>query len=201
MTKTIDFYFDFASPNAYMAYRVLPAIAERTGAPINYLPVLLGGIFKTTGNQAPMIAFANVKGKIAYEMLEVQRFLKKHELTQFKMNSAFPVISLMLMRGAIHAQNTGQLEPYIEAGMKAMWEMDRKMDDPEIFVSTLNELGFDGPAFLDATQDAAIKSTLAINTKKAVDRGLFGIPSFFVDDEMFFGKERLGQVEEAVLSA
>jgi 2-hydroxychromene-2-carboxylate isomerase len=196
--KTIDFIFDFASPNAYLADKVLRDIAARTGATINYMPCLLGGIFKATGNQAPMIAFAPVKGKMAYEMLETRRFIAKHELKQFKMNAHFPVNTLILMRGAIAAQNDGKLAAYIDAGLAAMWEQSLKMDDAEVFVAVMDAAGFDGAALLARTQKPDVKAALVANTEAAVARGAFGIPTFYVGDEMFFGKERLGQLEEAL---
>jgi 2-hydroxychromene-2-carboxylate isomerase len=198
MPKTIDFIFDFASPNAYLADKVLRNIAARTGATINYIPCLLGGIFKATGNQAPMIAFAPVKGKIAYEMLETRRFIAKHDLTQFTMNAHFPVTTLIMMRCAIAAQRGGQLHKYIDAGLAMMWERNLKMDDPDIFIKAMDQAGFDGAGLLAQTQDPGIKTELAANTEAAVARGAFGIPTFYVGDEMFFGKERLAQVEEAL---
>ena len=195
MTKTIDFIFDFASPNAYLVYRALPAILDRTGATVNYKPCLLGGIFKATGNQAPMMAFSGVKGKLDYDRLEIMRFIKQHKIERFKMNPHFPVNTLLLMRGAIAAQSSGQLDAYIEAGSVAMWESGLKMDDPAMFVATMNEAGLDGQALLEATGAADVKETLIRNTSDAVARGCFGIPTFYVGDEMFFGKERLPQIE------
>jgi 2-hydroxychromene-2-carboxylate isomerase len=198
MAKIIDFIFDFASPNAYLANTVLREIATRKGATINYIPCLLGGIFKATGNQAPMIAFAPVKGKMAYEMLETRRFIARHELTLFKMNAHFPVNTLILMRGAIAAHNEGELAAYIDAGLAVMWEQSLKMDDPEVYVSAMGAAGFDGAALLAQTQEPDVKAALAANTEAAVARGAFGIPTFYVGDEMFFGKERLGQLEQAL---
>ena len=200
MTKTLDFIFDFGSPNGYFAYMALPPILERTGASLNIIPCLLGGIFKATGNQAPMMAFGGVKGKLDYDRIEIQRFIKKHGLTQFKFNPNFPVNTLILMRGAIVAELDGRLTEYVEAGLKHMWEDCLKMDDPDIFVSAMNEAGFDGQALLERTQDPQVKAKLAENTTAAVERGCFGIPTFYVGDEMFFGKERLGQIEEELMS-
>ncbi len=198
MPKTVDFIFDFASPNAYLADKVLREIAVRTGANINYIPCLLGGIFKATNNQAPMIAFAPIKGKMAYEMLETQRFIAKHELVQFKMNAHFPVNTLILMRGAIAAQRDGRLSQYIDAGLAMMWEQSLKMDDPAVFCAAMSDAGFDGAGLLARTQDPDIKAELVANTEAAVMRGAFGIPTFYVGEQMFFGKERLGQLEEAL---
>ncbi|GGB59086.1 2-hydroxychromene-2-carboxylate isomerase [Tistrella bauzanensis] len=196
MTRTIDFIFDFGSPNAYLAWKVLPGIAERTGATINLIPCLLGGIFKATGNQAPMASFAGVKGKLEYEALETDRFVQKHGLHAYRFNPHFPVITLIAMRGMIAAQHAGVGDAYLEAVLKAMWEDGLKMDDPAVFVAALDAAGLDGDALLAATQTPAVKAELAANTEAAVARCVFGIPTFFVGDEMFFGKERLGQIED-----
>jgi 2-hydroxychromene-2-carboxylate isomerase len=196
MKKQVDFIFDFASPNAYFSYKVLPQIVERSGATLNILPCLLGGIFKETGNQPPMVAFANVKGKMEYEMLESERFVNRHGLTHFKFNSSFPVNTLLLMRGALVAESDGRLPEYVYAGLRSMWENDKKMDDVEVFVSEMDASGFDGEDIVKRTQDAEIKSRLIANTNAAVNRGAFGIPTYFVGNEMFFGKDRLQQVEE-----
>ncbi len=199
MTKTVDFIFDFGSPNAYLSHRIIPDIEARTGAVFNYVPCLLGGIFKATNNQSPMMAFAGVKGKTDYERLEMQRFINRHKLTAFSMNPHFPVNTLMLMRGAVAAQRDGRLAEYVEAGLVAMWENGLKMDDPEVFAATMETAGFD-PVDLGAKiQDPEVKAGLIANTEAAVARGAFGIPTFFVGDEMFFGKDRLGQVEEMLM--
>ena len=194
MSKTIDFIFDFGSPNAYFSHQVLPKLAAEKGASINYIPCLLGGIFKLANNQAPMVAFANVKGKVAYDMLEIKRFIEKHGLTKFQMNPHFPVNTLLLVRGAIAADKDGRLGDYIEVGLKAMWEDGLNMSDPEVFAKVFTDGGFDGAKLLAATQDQAVKDQLMANTAEAVERGAFGIPTFYVGDEMFFGKDRIDQV-------
>ncbi|MGV0761350.1 DsbA family protein [Tistrella mobilis] len=195
-SRTVDMIYDFGSPNAYLARRVLNRIAARTGATINVIPCLLGGIFKATGNQAPMLAFAGIKGKNEYEALELRRFVARHGFDAFRINPHFPVNTLLAMRGFVAAKRMGVGDAYLETVETAMWETGRKMDDPEVFVATLNEAGLDGAAIAAATQDAAVKAELAANTEAAVARGAFGIPTFYVGEEMFFGKERLGQVEE-----
>ena len=195
MSKSIDFIFDFGSPNAYLAWKVLPDIAARHGANVTLLPCLLGGIFKATGNQAPGVAFSGVKGKLDYEMLEMRRFIDAHGLGAFRFNPHFPVNTLLLMRGQIAAQRAGVGEAYLDAMLKGMWEEGRKLDDPEVFVATADAAGLDGAALLAATGDPEVKAQLMANTEAAVARGVFGIPTFFVGSEMFFGKERLGQVE------
>jgi 2-hydroxychromene-2-carboxylate isomerase len=201
MTKTVDFIFDFASPNAYMCHKVLPEIAARTGATFNYIPCLLGGIFKATGNQAPMMAFNGIKGKLEYDRLEIERFLKKHDLSKFAMNPHFPVNTLLLMRGAIAAEMDGRLMEYVDAGVAHMWEEGLKMDDPDVYAEAMTKAGFDGADLLARTQDPAVKQKLVDNTSAAVERGCFGIPTFFVGNEMFFGKERLGQMEEEIMAS
>jgi len=198
MTKRLDFIFDFGSPNAYLSWKVLPAILERTGAELNLIPCLLGGIFKATNNQSPMQAFGGVRNKLAYEMLETQRFVARHGLSAYRMNPHFPVNTLLIMRGLVAARRAGVGEAYAAAVLKAMWEDGRKMDDPAVVAEVLGAAGLDAEAILAATQDPEVKAELVANTEAAVERGAFGIPTFYVGDEMFFGKDRLGQVEEAL---
>lgn len=200
MSKTLDFIFDFGSPNAYFSYKALPPLLGRTGAELNIIPCLLGGIFKATGNQPPLMAYGNVKAKMDYEQLEMQRFCVKHRIDAFRFNPHFPVNTLLLMRGAIYAQDQGFLEKYTELGLSCMWEQELKMDDPAVYVQAMNDGGLDGQALLNATQDPEVKAKLMDNTKDAVEQGVFGIPTFFVGDEMFFGKDRLAQVEEQLLA-
>lgn len=194
--KTIDFIFDFGSPNAYLSWKVLPGIAARTGATLNVIPCLLGGIFKATNNASPMVAFGGVKGKLAYEALETRRFVAKHGLDRYRQNPHFPVNTLTIMRGFVAARRLGVGEAYMEAVLAAMWEAGEKMDDPEVIRRVLDAAGLPDEQILAATQDAEVKAELVANTEAAVARGVFGIPTFFVGDEMFFGKDRLGQVEE-----
>jgi 2-hydroxychromene-2-carboxylate isomerase len=198
MSATIEFIFDFGSPNAYLAYRALPPILERTGARLVIIPCLLGGIFKATGNQSPVIAFAPVKGKVEYEMLEVRRFVAKHRFERFRLNPHFPVHTLLLMRGLVAAQAAGSGAAFLEMGLEGMWEEGLKLDDKEVLARRIDTGGLDSASLLAAAQTDPIKQKLADNTAAAVARGVFGVPTFFVGDEMFFGKERLGQVEEAV---
>jgi 2-hydroxychromene-2-carboxylate isomerase len=201
MSATIEFIFDFASPNSYLAYRALPSILERTGARLMINPCLLGGIFKATGNVAPKIAFAGVKGKLDYEMLEFRRFIAKHRLDKFRFNPNFPVNSLMLMRGYIAAREAGVEDGYLEMGLEGLWEEGLKLDDREVLARRIDSAGLDSASLLAAAQTDRVKLKLADNTAAAVARGVFGVPTFFVGDEMFFGKDRLGQVEEAVQAA
>lgn len=199
MTR-VEFIFDFASPNAYFAYRALPAIAKRAGATITYTPVLLGGIFKQTGNQPPMMVWGNVKAKFAYEQLDMQRFMERHAITKFQFNPNFPVNTLSLMRGAVAAQLDGGFDAYLEAGFAAMWENAKNMADPEVFAEVMTSAGFDAAALAERIQSPSVKAKLMENTQDAVDRGVFGAPTFFVGGEMYFGKDRLAWVEEALVA-
>jgi len=201
MNKQVDFIFDFGGPNAYLAHHVMADFKAETGAEINYVPCLLGGIFKATGNQPPWATFAHVKSKLDYETLEMNRFIAKYKLTKFTVNPNFPINTILLMRGAIVAQAQGLYDAYIDAGMRFMWEDGLKMDDPQVYAQAFNEAGLDGAALLEGTQDSAVKEQLAKNTDEAVARGVFGVPTFFVGDEMFFGKERLNQVKEALAAS
>jgi len=196
--KTIDFFFDYGSPNAYMADKVLPQICERTGATVNAIPVLLGGIFKATGNQAPMVAFAGVPSKLNYEMLEMRRFIARYHLQKFQFNPHFPVTTLLAMRGATSARHHGVAAHYDEVMFTAMWERGLKMDDAQVFEEVLRETGLPVEAIMHDAHSPAIKAELVANTEDAVARGVFGIPTFMVGTEMFFGKDRLGQVEDAL---
>ena len=198
MTKKVEFLFDFGSPNAYLASKALPAIEKRTGATFKYVPVLLGGIFKATGNVSPAISEAGIKNKPEYGRLEIERFIKKHGLTKFKFNSHFPVNTLQIMRGAVAAEMDGELPKYFDAVVSAMWERSLKMDEPEVIKAALDAGGIDGARLLARIQDAEVKAKLIANTEDAVARGAFGIPTFFVDGEIYFGKDRLREVEEAI---
>jgi len=196
MSKEVDFYFDFASPNAYMSHKVMQSIKERTGAKVNYIPVLLGGIFKLTNNKPPMEQFFGVKNKNEYQNVEMQRFIARHDLGKFQMNPHFPVISLQIIRGAVAADMDGYLEDYIDKVLVHMWEEPKKMDDPEVIKAAFEESGLDAEKLMEQMQDPDVKAKLISNTEAAAERGVFGIPTFFVGDEMYFGKDNLWQVEE-----
>lgn len=198
--KVIEFHFDFGSPNAYFSHKVLPAIAARTGATVRAVPVLLGGIFKATNNRSPFEAFSGIKNKLDYERLEMKRFLERHGLSQFRMNPFFPVNTLTLMRGAVAAEADGILAAYMDAGFHHMWEEPKKMDDPAVFRAAMDASGLDGARLLERTQDPGIKAKLMENTEASVGRGAFGIPTFFVGREIFFGKDRLRDVEDMLAS-
>jgi 2-hydroxychromene-2-carboxylate isomerase len=194
----VEFHFDFGSPNAYLAHRVIPEIEQRTGVKFDYVPVLLGGVFKLTGNRSPAEAFAGIKNKPEYERLETERFLQRHGITNFRRNPFFPVNTLTLMRGAIAAQRLGVFERYVDGMCRHMWSEPKKLDDPAVWRATLIETGFDAPRFGELVQDPELKEQLLANTQRSVERGTFGSPTFFVDDEIFFGKDRLRDVEDSI---
>ena len=194
----LEFHYDFGSTNAFLAYRVLPEIEARTGAKFTYVPILLGGVFKLTNNKSPVEQFKDIRNKLDYERLEITRFVKKHHLTDFKMNPFFPVNTLAIMRGAVAAETEGVAPRYIEAMFHFMWEEPRKLDDPAVIVATLNVAGLDGARLAARIQEQAVKDKLLANTTASVERGTFGSPTFFVGKEIFFGKDRLREVEEAI---
>lgn len=196
--KSAEFLFDFGSPNAYLAHQVIPGIEQRTGAKFVYVPVLLGGVFKATGNRSPMEAYAGIPSKLAYEALETRRFVIRHGLTRYRQNPHFPVNTLGIMRGAEAARDLGVFAPYVEAVYQAMWEDGRKMDDPAVIAEVLSAAGLPAGEIIARTQEQAVKDRLMASTTRAVERGVFGSPSFFVGDDLYFGKDRLRDVEEAL---
>lgn len=198
MTKKVEFLFDFGSPNAYLSWKVVPEIEKRTGTKFQYVPVLLGGIFKATNNVSPVIANQGIRNKNEYQFLEIERFVKKHGLTKFTFNPHFPVNTLQIMRGAIAAEMENILPKYMDAVMAAMWEDGKKMDDADVIKAALDAAGIDGAHILARTGEADVKAKLVANTEDAVNRGAFGIPTFYVDGDIYFGKDRLRDVEEAI---
>jgi 2-hydroxychromene-2-carboxylate isomerase len=198
MTK-VEFHFDFGSPNAYLAHRVLPEIERRTGAQFEYVPVLLGGIFKATNNRSPFESLAGIKNKPQYEHLELERFVRRHKIAGFTMNPFFPVNTLSLMRGAVAAQMLGVFERYVDEIFRHMWVDPKKMDDPTVLRAALQESGLDAVRLLEFTQDLGVKSRLMENTQRSVELGSFGAPTFYVGSDIFFGKDRLRDVEEAIV--
>jgi 2-hydroxychromene-2-carboxylate isomerase len=198
MVPQVQFLFDFGSPNSYLAGQVIPQIEARTGAPFTYVPVLLGGIFKLTNNSSPVQAFSGVKNKLDYMTLETRRFVRKHNIAAFKWNPHFPVNTLLLMRAAVAADMDGILKPYYAAAAHNMWEDPKKMDDPGIFRAAMDASGLDGGRLLERAQDSDVKARLMEQTQNAVDRGVFGCPSFFVGAELFFGKDQLRDAEDEI---
>jgi 2-hydroxychromene-2-carboxylate isomerase len=193
-----EFLFDFGSPNAYLSHLLIPGIEQRTGARFKYVPILLGGVFRLTNNKSPMESFAGIKNKLEFQRVEMRRFLRRHQITAFKMNPFFPVNTLQLMRGAVAAEIEGMFKPYVETMFRFMWAEPKKMDDPDVFRASLTQADLDADLLLRRIQDEDVKSRLLANTQAAVERGVFGSPSFFVGDELFFGKDQLRDVEDEI---
>lgn len=198
MSERLQFLFDFGSPNAFLSHKAIPAIEQRTGAKFEYVPVLLGGIFKATNNKSPAETLAGVKNKREFLAIETERFLKRFDVEPYTPNPFFPVNTLNLMRAAVGGQMDGVFEKYIDAAYHHMWVEPKKMDDPEVAAKALTDSGLDGAGLLARGQDAEVKARLIANTQDAVERGAFGSPTFFVGKEIFFGKEQLREVEELI---
>lgn len=202
MTRTSpQFMFDFGSPNAFLSHEAIPAIERRTGVKFEYIPVLLGGIFKATNNRSPAETLAGVKNKPAFLALETERFVRRFGVRPYHWNPFFPVNTLNLMRAAVAAQLEGVFERYIDAAFHHMWVEPKKMDDPEVATEALTASGLDAARLLARAQQPEVKARLIENTQMAVERGAFGSPTFFVGNEMFFGKEQLREVEEMVANS
>jgi len=195
----LEFQFDFGSPNAYLAEKVLTTIERRNGVKFEYVPVLLGGIYKATGNMSPSDSLRGIKNKPEYQALETERFIRRHNITTFRQNQFFPVNTLMLMRGAVAAKFENMFEDYFKAAYHHMWEEPKKMDDVEIFRSAFKSSGIDIDRLIARAQQDDVKKKLIENTTDAVERGAFGSPTFFVGKEMFFGKDQLRDVEDSIV--
>jgi 2-hydroxychromene-2-carboxylate isomerase len=193
-----QFMFDFGSPNAFLSHEAIPAIERRTKAKFEYVPILLGGIFKATNNKSPAETLAGIKNKREFQAVETERFIKRFQVKPYIWNPFFPVNTLNLMRAAVAAQLEGVFEKYVDAAFHHMWVEPKKMDDPEVAAKALTASGLDAAKLLARSQDAEVKAKLIENTQNAVERGAFGSPTFFVGKEMFFGKEQLREVEELI---
>lgn len=196
---TVEFLFDFGSPNAYLCHKVIPQMAAKTGARFEYVPILLGGLFKLANNRSPVEAYAHIPHKLAYERLEMQRFIHKHGLTAFQRNPHFPVNTLHIMRGAVAAQKLHCFDRYVDTVYASMWERGCNMADPQVIAAELDAAGLDSQAILATSQEPDVKERLLTNTQQAHARGAFGSPTFFIGQEMYFGKDRLHDMEEAIL--
>ena len=196
----VDFIFDIASPNAYFCHQLIPGFEERTGVQFNYVPSLLGGIMKLSGNQPPFVAYADIKNKNNYQFIEIERFIKEHNLVKYKFNSNFPVNTVQVQRGALAAQELGIFEEYLEAMLRAMWEEDKNLGDLEVLQNVLVDNNLDVEAIIKIVTSQECKDKLIANTSDAVNRGAFGVPTFFIDDQIFFGKDHLYQLEEYINS-
>ena len=197
-TTAPQFMFDFGSPNAFLSHEAIPAIEKRTGARFEYVPILLGGIFKATNNKSPAETLAGVKNKREFHALETERFVKRFGVKPYAWNPFFPVNTLNLMRAAVAAQLDGIFEKYVEAAFHHMWVEPKKMDDPEVAARAFSASGLDAAKLFARSQEPEVKAKLIENTQSAVERGAFGSPTFFVGKEMFFGKEQLREVEELI---
>jgi 2-hydroxychromene-2-carboxylate isomerase len=193
-----QFLFDFGSPNAFLSHEAIPAIEKRAGVKFEYVPILLGGIFKATNNKSPAETLAGVKNKPEFQMLETERFVKRFAVKPYSPNPFFPVNTLNIMRAAVAARFEGVFERYVEAAFHHMWVEPKKMDDPAVAAQALTASGLDAAKLFARAQDPDVKAKLIENTQSAVERGAFGSPTFFVGKEMFFGKEQLREVEEMV---
>ncbi|MEE8042444.1 MAG: 2-hydroxychromene-2-carboxylate isomerase [Pseudomonadales bacterium] len=194
----VEFHFDFGSPNAYLAHLAIPDIEKRTGVRFEYVPVLLGGVFKATGNVSPAISLQGIKNKGEYGGIETRRFIKQHGITRYERNPHFPVNTLQIMRGAVYAKRAGFFEQYLDAVYRHMWAEPKKMDDPEVIQAALEESGLPAAEILEGINDPEVKQELIRNTESSVERGTFGSPTFYVGDEIFFGKDKLREVEEEI---
>jgi 2-hydroxychromene-2-carboxylate isomerase len=194
MSKTVEFFFDFGSPYSYLAYKALPGIAAAHGAQIAWRPMLLGGVFKATGNHSPV----EIPAKGKWLQQDLQRWAARYGAV-FKQNPHFPINTLVLMRGAAGMQMRGSdLAKYMEAIFHAMWAEPRNLGEPQVLTEVLSQAGFDAADFLALVNDAAVKEQLKKNTEEAVARGVFGAPTFFVGEQMFWGQDRLDFVAEAL---
>ena len=194
----VEFLFDFGSPNAYLSHLVIPGIEKRQGVRFDYVPILLGGVFKLTNNRSPAESNAGIKNKPEYLKLETERFIRQHGITRYKPNPFFPVITLMVMRGAFAARKLGVFERYVDEVYRHMWADPKKLDDPAVLKAALLDSSLPADRLFELAQTQEIKDQLLAETQRAVERGTFGSPTFFVDDEIYFGKDRLRDVEEAI---
>jgi len=194
MSKTLEFYFDFGSPTTYLAHKRLQQLTAQYDLSVDYIPVLLGGIFKATGNTTP----AALPAKGMYMMgADLPRFARRYGVP-LKPNPFFPINTLNLMRAAIAAQRLGCFDSYVDAVFDAVWVAGLNMGEADVVGQVLAENGLDAEALLPLSQDPEVKAQLISNTEAAVERGAFGAPTMFMDGEMFFGQDRLDFVEEAL---
>jgi len=190
--KTLDFYFDFGSPTAYLAHKRLSQLSAQYPLDVNYKAMLLGGVFKATGNTSPVAVPAKGHYMMAYDL---PRFARRYQVV-LNPNPYFPINTLSLMRAAIAAQHLDCAKAFINAIYDAVWVQEKNMGDPEVVAAVLTEHALDQEALLALAQDPAVKAELITNTEAAVARGIFGTPTFFIEDEMYFGQDRLDFVEE-----
>jgi 2-hydroxychromene-2-carboxylate isomerase len=195
----VEFHFDLGSPNAYLSHLVIPEIEKRTGVEFEYVPILLGGVFKLTNNRSPAESLRGIRNKPEYERLETRRFIQRYGITRYQPNPYFPVNTLMLMRGTLAAQSLGVFEHYVDAMFRDLWAEPKKMDDPSVWRAALDVAGLPTARILELIETPQVKAQLLENTRSSVERGTFGAPTFYVGDEIFFGKDRLLEVEEMII--
>jgi 2-hydroxychromene-2-carboxylate isomerase len=195
MSKTVEFFFDLGSPATYLAYTQLPQICQQTDSQLIYVPMLLGGVFKATGNASP----ATIAAKGRYMFQDLDRYAKRYGVP-LKFNPHFPINTLMLMRAVTGMQlrRPERFEAFIDCLFRAIWVEGRSLGDPATVAAVLSEHGFDPAEILALTADEDVKAALKNNTERAVQRGVFGAPSMFVGDQLFFGQDRLDFVVEAL---
>jgi len=194
MTKTVEFFYDFGSPTVYLAATQLPAIAAAVGATIDWRPMLLGGVFKSTGNHSPVV----VPAKAAYMNNDLKRFAKRYGVP-FRFNPHFPINTLALMRGAVAYQDdVVASSTYRDAIFMAIWVEARNLNEPDVIGQVLSDAGLDPAELMNRIGQQTVKDQLIANTEEAVNRGVFGAPTFFVGEQMFFGQDRLDFVAEAL---
>lgn len=196
MPKQFEFFYDFTSPTAYLAWSRLPAILERTGAKVVYRPMFLGGVMQTTGNRPP----GTVAAKAKWMAADLQRWAKRYN-TPYKLNPHFPMMTLMVQRTASEWVARPDFEKYMAAIFNAAWQKQQNIADKETLGSIVAEAGFSAADFFAAAENPANKEKLKATTDEAVARGVFGAPTFFIGDEMHFGQDRLDFVEEALARA
>jgi 2-hydroxychromene-2-carboxylate isomerase len=196
MAKRVELVFDIVSPNAYLVWWPLRELIDRYEAELDVIPVFLGGMHKLTGNAPPMIRDAEVKGKNEYAVLEMQRFIAKHGLDHYRMHPQFPFNSILFQRMLYAAGQDGRGVQFAETLLRAVWEEGIDIASPDAIGAAVSAAGFDAVDLLARAQSDEVKQGLVANTDAAVARGAFGIPTIWVDGEMFFGKERLGQIED-----
>ena len=194
----VDFIFDVASPNAYFVHKIIPAFESKTGVIFNYIPCLLGGIMHLTNNKPPFVAFSDVESKMKYQMIEMDRFIKKHNLINFKFNSNFPMKTVAIQRGAIAAKQLNILDAYLECIFSAVWEQNIDLANEENFFETLKKNGLNDLKIKEIISSQVCKDELINNTQNAVDKGVFGVPTFIYKNEIFFGKDHLDQLEDTL---
>lgn len=193
MSRELEFFFDVGSPASYLAWTQVPGLCQRTGATVHYRPMLLGGVFKATGNASP----AAVPAKGRYSGQDMQRFARRYGVT-LTMNSHFPVNTLMAMRLATAAVGSDQRDTVLAALFEGLWLQEKNLADVDVLGRALADAGLDPEHWAARAQEQAVKDRLKATTEEAVARGVFGAPTFFVGDEMFFGQDRLDFVEDAL---